>query len=145
MDLCQNVGYWPVQATLPERLVLNCEVVTWNVLSTISRSIMNNLARADLYSHFMAGQRITDIWSRISSHSSSSEMAGNAFTRICQEREGRQDSAVGYVDAWHVLENYPRATYAVLDRAGHGLGEEQKGLFRALAGEWLDRVEESSA
>jgi pimeloyl-ACP methyl ester carboxylesterase len=58
---------------------------------------------------------------------------------------GRQDSAVGYIDAWNVIENYPRASYVVLDRAGHGLGVEQKGLLRALAGEWLDRVEESSA
>jgi pimeloyl-ACP methyl ester carboxylesterase len=58
---------------------------------------------------------------------------------------GRQDSAVGYKDAWNVLENYPRASYVVLDRAGHGLGEEQKGLFRALAAEWLDRIEENLA
>lgn len=57
---------------------------------------------------------------------------------------GRQDSVVGYRDAWNVLEQYPRASFVVLDRAGHGLGEEQKGLFRALAGEWLDRVEESA-
>ena len=57
---------------------------------------------------------------------------------------GRQDSAVGYTDAWNVIENYPRASYVVLDRAGHGLGVEQKGLFRALTEEWLDRVEEGS-
>ena len=55
---------------------------------------------------------------------------------------GRQDSVCGYHDAWLILENYPRATFAVLDRAGHGLGLEQKGLFQALTSEWLDRVEE---
>ncbi len=37
---------------------------------------------------------------------------------------------------------FPRATFAVLDRAGHGLTMEQTGLFRALVAEWLDRVEE---
>lgn len=58
---------------------------------------------------------------------------------------GRQDTHVGYVDAWDVLENYPRATYVVLDRAGHALGLEQEGLFRALVNEWLDRVEEYAA
>ena len=55
---------------------------------------------------------------------------------------GRQDSIVGYRDAWPVLEHLPRATYAVLDRAGHALEREQAGLFTTLAGEWLDRVEE---
>jgi len=55
---------------------------------------------------------------------------------------GRQDSTCGYRDAWTLLDNYPRGTFAVLDRAGHGLGVEQKGLFRALAQEWLTRVEE---
>ena len=56
---------------------------------------------------------------------------------------GRQDSSVGYRDAWTILENYPRATFVVLDRAGHGLYVEQEDLFNALVNDWLDRVEES--
>ncbi|WP_125776833.1 alpha/beta fold hydrolase [Antribacter gilvus] len=56
---------------------------------------------------------------------------------------GRQDSATGYRDAWQILEHYSRATFAVLDRAGHNLQIEQPGLFEALVDEWLDRVEES--
>jgi pimeloyl-ACP methyl ester carboxylesterase len=55
---------------------------------------------------------------------------------------GRQDSNVGYRDAWKILENYPRGTFAVLDRAGHLLEAEQKDLFHSLANDWLDRVEE---
>lgn len=55
---------------------------------------------------------------------------------------GRQDSNCGYREAWTLLDNYPRGTFAVLDRAGHGLGVEQKGLFQALTQEWLERVEE---
>jgi len=55
---------------------------------------------------------------------------------------GRQDNVCGYQDAWSLLENYPRATFAVLDRAGHGLVVEQRKLFNALARDWLDRVEE---
>ena len=55
---------------------------------------------------------------------------------------GRQDSVCGYRDAWDLIEAYPRATFAVLDRAGHGLSVEQRGLFSALVDEWLDRVEE---
>jgi pimeloyl-ACP methyl ester carboxylesterase len=57
---------------------------------------------------------------------------------------GRFDHWCGYREAYQLLDNYPRATFAVLDRAGHGLAMEQKHLFRALVGEWLDRVEEYS-
>lgn len=56
---------------------------------------------------------------------------------------GRQDASVGYCGAWRILENYPRGTFAVLDRAGHNGHIEQSQLFNALMGEWLDRVEES--
>lgn len=55
---------------------------------------------------------------------------------------GRHDNWWGYREAYRLLDNYPRATFAVLDRAGHALALEQKTLFRALANEWLDRVEE---
>ena len=55
---------------------------------------------------------------------------------------GRQDGVVGYQDAWKLLENYPRATYVVFDRAGHLL-EEKEELVGSLVNEWLDRVEES--
>lgn len=56
---------------------------------------------------------------------------------------GRQDRYVGYRGAWTILEKYPRATFAVLDQAGHELQIGQEHLFNALVKEWLDRVEES--
>lgn len=55
---------------------------------------------------------------------------------------GRQDHLCGYRDAWELLEHYPRATFAVLDRAGHFINIEQDLLCQALMREWLDRVEE---
>jgi len=55
---------------------------------------------------------------------------------------GRHDNWCGYREAYQLLDNYPRASFAVLDRAGHALAVEQKTLFRALVNEWLDRVEE---
>lgn len=54
---------------------------------------------------------------------------------------GRFDNWCGYREAYQLLDMYPRATFAVLDGAGHVLAVEQKGLFRALVSEWLDRVE----
>jgi pimeloyl-ACP methyl ester carboxylesterase len=54
----------------------------------------------------------------------------------------RQDHLCGYRDAWDLLDHYPRATFAVLDRAGHFVNIEQDALCQALMREWLDRVEE---
>ncbi len=53
---------------------------------------------------------------------------------------GRQDAVVGYRDQWTLLDHMPRATFAVLDRAGHALEDEQRDLLRTLTAEWLDRV-----
>lgn len=58
---------------------------------------------------------------------------------------GKFDSIVGYEQAGDLLQYYPRATYAVLDRAGHGVHMEQPAIFRLLTNEWLDRIEESQA
>ena len=56
---------------------------------------------------------------------------------------GRQDSVLGFNDQWRVYGQWPRATFAVLDRGGHGLSIELSGLHDALLRDWLDRVEGS--
>ena len=56
---------------------------------------------------------------------------------------GRQDSMVGYQDALKAVECFPRATFAILDKAGHSLSWEQPTLFRTLVSEWLQRIENS--
>jgi pimeloyl-ACP methyl ester carboxylesterase len=53
---------------------------------------------------------------------------------------GRQDSAVGYRDHWQLIENYSRASFVILDKAGHNLQIEQDVLFSELVKEWLSRV-----
>ncbi|KAK5114631.1 hypothetical protein LTR62_002204 [Meristemomyces frigidus] len=70
--------------------------------------------------------------------------AARPFKRPTLIIAGRQDSVVGWRDAWGLTSAYPRASFVVMDRAGHGLpvGEGEEGLFRALVGEWLGRVEE---
>jgi pimeloyl-ACP methyl ester carboxylesterase len=65
---------------------------------------------------------------------------GPAFTNPTLILTGRQDATAGYVRSWRLLEHYPRATFAVLDRAGHALLHEQVELAGALLAEWLDRV-----
>jgi pimeloyl-ACP methyl ester carboxylesterase len=68
-----------------------------------------------------------------------------AYTNPTLILAGRQDATVGYAGSWRLLEHYPRATFAVLDRAGHGLPHEQVALVTALMAEWLDRVSEHRA
>lgn len=66
----------------------------------------------------------------------------NKFQKPALILLGKQDSCVGYKDAWHILKNYPRATFAILDRAGHNLQIEQERLFNVMVNEWLYRVNE---
>jgi pimeloyl-ACP methyl ester carboxylesterase len=54
---------------------------------------------------------------------------------------GRQDSIVGYRDAVDILERFPRATFVVLDAAGHNLQAERPRVVASLVDDWLDRVE----
>ncbi len=53
---------------------------------------------------------------------------------------GRQDSWSGYADAVDWLPTYPRATFALLDTAGHALVWERPEVFRALTLDWLSRM-----
>lgn len=53
---------------------------------------------------------------------------------------GRQDHMSGYLDAVDLLPQFPRATLATLDTAGHGLTWERPDLFDALLRDWLQRL-----
>ena len=53
---------------------------------------------------------------------------------------GRQDHVVGYADAWHRIDHYPRASFAVLDAAGHNLLFEHRELCSALVADWLASI-----
>ncbi|MFJ7183733.1 alpha/beta fold hydrolase [Lysinibacillus xylanilyticus] len=65
-----------------------------------------------------------------------------SFAKPCLFLLGKQDSMVGYKDAFAILDKYPRAAFTILDKAGHNLQIEQANLFNSLMHEWLDRVEE---
>jgi pimeloyl-ACP methyl ester carboxylesterase len=57
---------------------------------------------------------------------------------------GRLDSTVGYAGAVDLVDQYPHASLAVIDDAGHALPHEQPAILQALLAEWLARVERSS-
>jgi pimeloyl-ACP methyl ester carboxylesterase len=58
---------------------------------------------------------------------------------------GKQDQIVGYQDAWNRLEHYPRASFAVLDAAGHNVHLERQLLVEALIRDWLNRIDDNNA
>jgi pimeloyl-ACP methyl ester carboxylesterase len=58
---------------------------------------------------------------------------------------GRRDTMTGYADAWSILDDYPRATYVVLDGEGHELPVRSLAVYRALVADWLDRIEHPDA
>jgi len=65
-----------------------------------------------------------------------------SFEKPCLFLLGKQDSMVGYKDAFDIIEKFPRASFTILDKAGHNLQIEQANLFNSLIDEWLDRVVE---
>jgi len=67
------------------------------------------------------------------------------FTKPALMLAGRQDAAVGFRGLLEIIDQYPRATLAVLDKAAHNLQIEQDVLFTALVKEWLDRVSAENA
>jgi pimeloyl-ACP methyl ester carboxylesterase len=69
--------------------------------------------------------------------------AEKSFSRPVLIVAGRQDTTVGYRDAWDILESYPRATFAVLDRADHVWPVESPNLLAALVDDWLTRIAKS--
>lgn len=62
------------------------------------------------------------------------------FTEPALIIAGRQDTVVGYRDALAILENYPHATFAVLDRADHSWPVESPNLLAPLVKDLLARI-----
>jgi len=50
---------------------------------------------------------------------------------------GRQDGSVGWKDALRLCDRYPRASYHIVDAAGHNLQIDQPGIFGAAFVTWL--------
>ena len=141
------------RANLPERVVLKQDQAYLDALTTAeldlhdwivvqSTELLQDVRKSILVAPPLADQQF--LQRLFSNYAFSFDVNSllEPFLAPCLFLTGRQDNWCGYRDAYELLEDYPRATYVVLDRAGHGLAIEQKSLFRALVGEWLDRVEE---
>lgn len=56
--------------------------------------------------------------------------------------EARQDHAAGYEGAFQLVKNFPRASYSIIDCAGHNIQLERVRIFEELVNEWLERTKE---
>ena len=54
---------------------------------------------------------------------------------------GKQDQVVGFQQLAQLSHYFPRATYAVMDLAGHNAQIDQEALFTVLVENWLKRIE----
>lgn len=117
---------------------------------------------ADLHAHFQAalGARTPEVASRVAEVLAASPAGDETYLerlrtsgyRLPDEDvafsypgptlivTGRQDGVVGYADQFSALSNYPHASFAVLDGAGHYLPFERPEALRKMTLDWLDRI-----
>ena len=68
--------------------------------------------------------------------------AGDPFTQPSLIALGHQDATVGFERQLQLLPEFPRATVAVVDMAGHYLGRvERPKVFNSVVRDWIERVE----
>jgi len=82
-----------------------------------------------------------DEWYSYDLHKLVSELLFNKPSCILT---GRQDNSTGYKIANKLVERFTRATFAILDCAGHMLQAEREPLFKHLVIDWVERVEKYS-
>jgi pimeloyl-ACP methyl ester carboxylesterase len=70
--------------------------------------------------------------------------AGERHTYPTLILAGRQDSSVGWAAAADLLNVYPRASFAVVDGAGHALLHERPEVVTALLHHWLARCDDEA-
>ncbi len=148
--LCPNVIPEKEKRNLPPRTIIHQDDRLWDKLSLTEREDFQSMAVvANDYTwnryknEILAGCEMADypFLDKIKrAYGFSFEVDTIPFSYPSLFLCGRQDTSVGYKDIWNVIENYSRASFAVLDCAGHNLQIEQSHLFTELALEWLDRV-----
>lgn len=114
----------------------NCVIQTDDILQRVQNEIVPAFSRSNF--------EFLEILRQEQNYQFSFEVdeLPETFTKPTVFLAGRQDSSVGFAGALDLLPQYPRATYAVLDRAGHNLHMEQDYLFNGLVMEWIARLHE---
>jgi len=69
------------------------------------------------------------------------DLKGVKFDKPMCILTGRQDHIVGFNDAYELLNLFPRASYSVIDYAGHNLQIENVKIFSVFVRDWIKRIE----
>jgi pimeloyl-ACP methyl ester carboxylesterase len=146
--------YRPRTLLLPDQVVLEGDSDFMAGIKTGHKWLANivvaqsNRGLTKLYDDWLsAGYPLYDakLWDLIKERGGFSFDVNNlaeSFERPTLILTGRQDSMDGYEIPWDTFNMFPRATLAVLDKAGHLVGwAEQESLTKTLIVEWLNRVE----
>ncbi len=115
---------------------INSVIQTKKVWMRYKESVLPGLRIAD-------NTFINNHWGKKAAYTFDVDRLGQPLDKPVLIIMGKQDSVVGYIDSWDFLENYPRASFVVLDKAGHNLEIEQPELFNCLTKDWLERVIDS--
>ena len=106
------------------------------------RRMLEAIRSGDMPAHRIADYGFLERLERNYVHTGAAAEPGPPFHGPSLILTGRQDSTVGFRSAGRLLDELPRATYAVIDLAGHQLGRvERPVVFRTLVDDWLDRLE----
>jgi pimeloyl-ACP methyl ester carboxylesterase len=151
--LCPLIIPQPTRRNLPEHIAVREDKELLSSLSSQDREEFRNIAviqNQRIWKRFkeevLEGLRIADeaflneIFEKGYPFSFDIDELIKQFDKPTLFLLGRQDFAVGYRDAWKIIEEYPRATFAILDEAGHLLEIEKENLFNCLVIEWLERI-----
>ena len=106
------------------------------------RRMLEAIRSGDMPAHRIADYGFLERLERNYVHTGAAAEPGPPFHGPSLILTGRQDSTVGFRSVGRLLDELPRATYAVIDLAGHQLGRvERPVVFRTLVDDWLDRLE----
>jgi pimeloyl-ACP methyl ester carboxylesterase len=144
----------PEKRTLPEHLIIFKDVDFLKTLSEAEREDFSSISVVlDEYNwnryknEVLSGCQIADeeFLAKIkSNYGFTFDIAKTLFDRPSVFLLGKQDAMVGYKDAYKLLDQFPHATFAILDSAGHNLQIEQKDLFNSIINEWLNRIDKNN-
>lgn len=103
------------------------------------------LSRTEVFEHMAAADSQCFSFDRLGTAGRGGNGSGEPFDPRFERPAcfvlGRQDASVGWRDALRLAERYPRASFHIIDAAGHNLQVEQAGLFGAAFSGWLGEVE----
>jgi pimeloyl-ACP methyl ester carboxylesterase len=151
--ICPVIIANPKKRTLPKHIVLEKEESLIIPKDEFGKSFeeFSVIQNEEIFKRYLnevcEGVKLADIKFLERIFNTGYEFSSNSFDEMSSFDKpslfimGRQDSVVGYKDAWDILDKFPRTTFAVVDKAGHNLQIEQKEIFDSLVKEWLNRVE----